>query len=127
MSKMITQLFAAAGIETSYKADGETRARPDCGFHSLRHTYVTQLERLGATLAERQLLAGHNTAAMALHYTHNDASRVLALPDITSPTAEPPDGTAEPDALIRAFREIVDQMDAAQLSKAKQYIKGVKK
>ncbi len=81
--RMIAEVFNAAGIKTSYKAEGDTRARPDCGFHSLRHTFVTQLERLGATIAERQRLAGHRTAAMTAHYTHDDSSRVLALPDLT--------------------------------------------
>ena len=54
----------------------------DCGFHSLRHAFVTQLERVGVSLSERQRLAGHATAAMTEHYTHEDGSAALALPDL---------------------------------------------
>ena len=126
LSHMIADVFAAAGIKTSYKAEGETRARPDCGFHSLRHTYVTQLERVGATLAERQRLAGHRTAAMAEHYTHGDQGRVLALPDIMADaqgaenalpalpaatgTSAPTDGADAAEGRYSAFRAAWDAL-----------------
>ena len=87
LCRKIAEVFTAAGIKTSFK-EGEARARPDCSFHSLRHSYVTQLERVGATLAERQALAGHRTQQMAQYYTHADGARVLALPDIGAQTAE---------------------------------------
>ena len=79
---MIHNLFESVGIQTSTQEEGK-RARPDCGFHSLRHAFVTQLERVGASLSERQRLAGHATAAMTEHYTHEDGSAALALPDLT--------------------------------------------
>ena len=83
---MIQDLFESVGIQTSTQEEGK-RARPDCGFHSLRHAFVTQLERVGVSLSERQRLAGHATAAMTEHYTHEDGSAaVLAaiLPMLTS-------------------------------------------
>ena len=121
LTKRIADVFAAAGIATSVKAEGESRARPDCGFHSLRHTYVTQLERLGATLAERQQLAGHNTAAMTLHYTHNDTGRVLALPDITTGNAPTEDAAA---VRFRAFCAAWDALETdAERKRARDYIK----
>ena len=80
--RMIQDLFESVGIQTSTLEEGK-RARPDCGFHSLRHAFVTQLERVGVSLSERQRLAGHATAAMTEHYTHEDGSAALALPDLT--------------------------------------------
>ena len=80
--RMIHNLFESVGIQTSTQEEGK-RARPDCGFHSLRHAFVTQLERVGVSLSERQRLAGHATAAMTEHYTHADGSAALALPDLT--------------------------------------------
>lgn len=120
LSRMISDLFTSAGIKTSYKGEGETRARPDCGFHSLRHTYVTQLERVGATLAERQLLAGHRTAAMTEHYTHGDASRVLALPDITKGGEVVDDG----EGRLQAFRSAWDALTDEEKEQAKAYMMG---
>lgn len=117
--RMVAALFASVGIETSHKGEGETRARPDCGFHSLRHAYVTQLARLGATVAERQRLAGHGTAAMTEHYTHEDGRAVLALPDVTE---EPP----TPEELrFRAFRSSLDGMGREELERARDHLAGL--
>ena len=133
LCRMIAEVFTRAGIETSYKADGDTRARPDCSFHSLRHSFATQLERVGATLAERQALAGHRTAQMAQYYTHTDGARVLALPDIgaqaaeTAPAALPAPVAAtvpqkDADAAkgrFSAFCAMLDGMTAAELKRAR--------
>lgn len=114
--KMIAALFQSVGIKTSTDEGEGVRSRPDCGFHSLRHTYVTQLERVGATLAERQLLAGHHTAAMTKHYTHDDRSRVLALPDITAGAEEAADGR------FRAFCATWEQMTEDERTRALSWI-----
>ena len=123
LTRMINDLFEAAGIKTSFKeneTDQHERARPDCGFHSLRHTYVTQLERVGATLAERQLLAGHRTAAMTAHYTHDDKSRVLALPDITAADGAD-DSRAASEARYAAFCAAWDALGADDRQRALDY------
>ena len=132
LCRKIAEVFTAAGIETSFK-EGEARARPDCSFHSLRHSYVTQLERVGATLAERQALAGHRTQQMAQYYTHTDAARVLALPDIGAQTAEnalpalpapvtadePADGADAAQGRFSAFLAAVADMTAEELKQAR--------
>ena len=96
VSRRIILLFQSAGIQTSYRTDDGRRARPDKTFHSLRHAFVTQLERVGATLRERQALAGHGTEAMAAYYTHQDGAGVLALPDLTDPAAITLDAATSP-------------------------------
>ncbi len=87
VSRRVILLFQEAGIQTSFKANDGRRARPDKTFHSLRHAFVTQLARVGATLQERQALAGHGTKAMTAYYTHQDGAGALALPDLTDPEA----------------------------------------
>lgn len=88
LNDRISAIFKAAGIETRQKDEGEARAHSLCGFHSLRHTFVTALREHGATLATAKELAGHNTAAMTEHYTHENARAVLALPDMTGSETE---------------------------------------
>ena len=107
ISNEIITLFESVGIATKYTEEGR-RARNDCGFHSLRHTFVTALRERGATLQTAKQLAGHNTERMTEHYTHDNERAVLSLPDVTdaatakaatNPAALPFIGTAqaEPD------------------------------
>ncbi len=96
VSRRVILLFQSAGIKTSFKTGDGRRARPDKTFHSLRHAFVTQLERIGATLQERQALAGHGTKAMTAYYTHQDGAGALALPDLTNPAAISPDMATSP-------------------------------
>lgn len=82
LSNKLSALFKSVGIETQFREDGK-RARSDCGFHSLRHTFVTMIRKGGAGLHAAQMLAGHRTARMTEHYTHDSVDAVLALPDMT--------------------------------------------
>lgn len=63
------RLFARCGIETSRKV-GIGIARPVCGFHSLRHTFVSKCISAGIDRAIVQAIVGHSSAAMTEHYTH---------------------------------------------------------
>lgn len=116
--RMIQELFASVGIETSTKEEGR-RARPDCGFHSLRHAFVTQLERVGASLSERQRLAGHATAGMTEHYTHEDGAAALALPDLT---VKPGKGTTPASpvlaGLVAQINTLTSKIDLRVVQKA---------
>ena len=85
LSNMISELFESVGITTKFAEDGK-RARSDCGFHSLRHTFVTMLRANGVKLQTAKELAGHHTERMTEHYTHEDGSAVLALPDFSTQT-----------------------------------------
>ena len=83
ISSEITELLESIGIVTKHTEEGR-RARNDCGFHSLRHTFVTALRGHGATLHTAKELAGHNTERMTEHYTHEDGRAIFALPDMTA-------------------------------------------
>ena len=87
LSNMISGLFESIGINTKFQEDGR-RARSDCGFHSLRHTFVTMLRANGVKLQTAKELAGHHTDRMTEHYTHEDGRAVLALPDFSEQGAK---------------------------------------
>lgn len=87
LNKKLRALFKQVGISTSHKDDENKVSRIDCGFHSLRHTFVTALRERGATLQVAKQLAGHHTERMTEHYTHDDGRAVLTLPDITQADA----------------------------------------
>jgi integrase len=66
------------------------RAVVRCGFHSLRHTFVSLCREAGAPLSVVEAIVGHSNPAMTRHYSHTsdaEATRaVAALPDITNGT-----------------------------------------
>lgn len=58
-----------AGIETSM-LDPEGRRKLVCGFHSLRHTFVSMSIDAGMNPLLVQRIVGHTSAAMTDHYYH---------------------------------------------------------
>ena len=72
------------------------RASADCGFHSLRHTFVSLCAAGGVSQSVVQSLVGHGSPAMTQHYTHiaieTAQNAVAALPDVT------PSGTLQKPA-----------------------------
>ena len=107
LADRITALFNGVGIETKTKEQGR-RARSDCGFHSLRHTFVSMLRAGGARLQTARELAGHRTERMTEHYTHDGERAVLALPDFTDKA------TAQAQAdYIECDAATADELDAA--------------
>lgn len=65
----IRDVFAAAGMVNERKNDdGSTIV--DFGFHSLRHSYISDCIAAGIPLAIVQKQAGHNSAEMTMHYLH---------------------------------------------------------
>jgi integrase len=108
----VTELFLSAEIRTNAnaktkserdaeaaaKTEGDVKARPkpkhkvgrvsaDCGFHSLRHTFVSLCAAGGVPQSVVQSLVGHGSPAMTAHYTHIGLaaaqSAVALLPDLT--------------------------------------------
>lgn len=106
ITRAINALFHQIGIETSAKEDGEARARPDCGFHSLRHTFATLTQTRGAQRETAQKLLGHRTAGMTEHYTHDDGRAVYALPTLTAKDAKTATATID-DAKEQVFRATI--------------------
>ena len=72
ISKKYRRLFTRCGIDTSLKVSPDGMARPLCGFHSLRHTFVSMCTAAGVDRTIVQALVGHSSAKMTEHYTHLD-------------------------------------------------------
>jgi len=77
----------ADGVELPKpKATGK-RASADCGFHSLRHTFVSLCAAGGVSQSVVQSLVGHGSPAMTAHYTHIGSATaqnaVAMIPDVT--------------------------------------------
>jgi integrase len=133
MSRDITDLFESVGIETRSKVDGSERNRPDCGYHSLRHTFVSLCAAGGVPQSVVQSLVGHGSPAMTAHYTHvgTEAARraVAMLPDVTGTdtpaTATPPaTGTAGGlGAILDGLRTLDNDGLQAVITAAKSQLK----
>ena len=79
ISQKFRRLFRSCGIATGVKT-GTGKARPLCGFHSLRHTFVSRCTEAGIPQSLIQALVGHSSARMTEHYTHlSDASFLAAF------------------------------------------------
>jgi integrase len=68
------QLCGSVGIQISRDPlEGEVRKRrvKEVGFHSLRHTFVTELLERGVDPRQVQLAVGHGNPAMTEHYSHS--------------------------------------------------------
>ena len=78
VSKRVVRLFRSCGIETSFRPEGGGRALPDCGFHSLRHSFVSRAVEAGVPPPMVQAIVGHSGAEMTEHYTHVSSEAVLA-------------------------------------------------
>jgi len=94
-AEMIRKDLADAGIP--YVTDG-----PDgplfADFHSLRHTFITQLGRSGVDLRTSQELAGHGSPVQTARYSHRSfsdmAAAVQKLPNFLPATnVKSPEGT----------------------------------
>lgn len=69
LSKDIKDLFESVDIKTSSEGKGK-RQQADCGFHSLRHTFVSLCASGGVSQSIVQELVGHGSPAMTAHYSH---------------------------------------------------------
>jgi len=79
ISQRFRRLFTKCGIATSVKS-GSGVARPNCGFHSLRHTFVSRCAEAGIPQSIIQALVGHSSARMTERYTHlSDAAFLEAF------------------------------------------------
>jgi len=77
LGRDITTLFNSVGIDTTLKVEGK-RNVADCGFHSLRHTFVSLCASSGVSQSVVQSLVGHGSPAMTQHYTHISAATAQA-------------------------------------------------
>ena len=122
LSRKIQALFETCGIRTVRKADGDTRATVEVGFHSLRHTFVSIMLNAGVPMAHVQSIVGHSSPAMTRHYFHVSENAlqnaVGALPDVGG-TLALPDGANAVQAVPCAFCAVLDGMTLEQLRAAR--------
>lgn len=77
LSHRIQKHLLACGIQTTKPGNGK-RAVVVCGFHSLRHSFVSLHAQAGTPQAILQKLAGHSNPMMSEHYTHLSEESALA-------------------------------------------------
>jgi integrase len=94
------------------------RATADCGFHSLRHTFVSLCAAGGVSQSIVQSLVGHGSPAMTQHYTHigieTAQNAVALLPDVTG-TEAPQTKTDATDAKLATVLTQLDGLTDEQL------------
>lgn len=80
----VVELFKKCDIETSKKVDGKMKLI--CGFHSLRHTFVSMAIDAGMSPLLVQKIVGHSNVNMTEHYFHDNAAKaaegINAMPDV---------------------------------------------
>jgi integrase len=99
---MLKHDLAAAGIPYAVKGpDGSLYA----DFHALRHTYVTFLERAGASVKEAQGLARHGDIRLTMdRYTHSDRQALARAADrLPLPGGGEEGQTPDPAQVAAAF------------------------
>lgn len=79
VAKRVGRVFTAAGFTRSVSVAGRDggRARPNTGFHSLRHAFTTRAVEAGIPMEIVKTVVGHANATMTEHYTHVTDEAVL--------------------------------------------------
>jgi integrase len=74
LSMNFRRLMTKAGIleKTSSQKGEAGRTRHSKGFHSLRHTFISNLANLGVPAEVREKIAGHSDARTHQQYTHHE-------------------------------------------------------
>lgn len=80
----VVELFKKCGIETSKKVNGKVKLI--CGFHSLRHTFVSNAINAGMSPLLVQKIVGHSSVDMTSAYFHDNMEKMTEgineLPDV---------------------------------------------
>lgn len=116
VTDMVQRHLASCGIKTHKPGTGEggKRAIIQCGYHSLRHSFVSLCRVSGAPLSVVESIVGHSNPSMTRHYTHVGelaaGQAVAALPAIMGdPEREP--AKRDPEALLARALALVENMD----------------
>jgi integrase len=76
LTKLCQSVFIKAGIETTQKVEGNSRANCVYGMHSFRHTLVSELFKKGVDLGTIQhLYTGHGSSYVTELYAHADMDK----------------------------------------------------
>lgn len=68
--RMVGKVIESCGMTTSSVVEKGKRRRPDLGFHSLRHTFVSRYIEGGLPADIVRQFVGHSSMMMTEHYTH---------------------------------------------------------
>lgn len=119
----VGRLFRSVKIDTTVTAatqGGGLRKAADCGFHSLRHSFVSLCASGGVPMAIVQNLIGHGSIAMTQHYFHVDGEQaktaIGALPCFTGVDTPAPAADATQSG-FDAILEGLEKLTAGQLKK----------
>jgi integrase len=130
LSKEVQRLFRSVAIVTTTDYGDDKRNNADCGFHSLRHTFVSLCAAGGVPLSVVQSLVGHGNPAMTQHYTHiglETAQNAIALlPNVTGPKTPadlPETKQAKLDSVLAMLDELTKQELKQIIAKAKELAK----
>lgn len=116
--KEATDKARSEGKELPQPKPKGKRVKADCGYHSLRHTFVSLCAAGGVNQSVVQSLVGHGSPAMTQHYTHiaieTAQNAVALLPDVTHAKTQPegPDAT---DAILDGILGLLDKLTDEQL------------
>jgi len=139
LSRDVAKLFNSVGIKTTITpgkdtkkgrrrsskksiTGGTSRAIAECGFHSLRHTFVSLCAAGGVPQSVVQALVGHGSPAMTRHYTHiglETAQKAVAvLPDLghAQPAGDLPIATGANLDAVKAMLEGLTLVELKALS-----------
>jgi integrase len=72
LSRQFSAIMKKAGIDGTHQLAGRRRAVSRLSFHSLRHSFNSELANRGVSQEIRQKLTGHSSAAINRVYTHHE-------------------------------------------------------
>jgi len=72
LSRQFTAIMRRAGIDGTHRRTGGKRAVSRLSYHSLRHSFNSELANHGISQEIRQKLTGHSSAAVNRIYTHHE-------------------------------------------------------
>ena len=94
LSEGLKRIWKRAGIVTSIFIEGRKNKTSDAGFHSLRHTFVSNACNAGVPIAIVQSIVGHLSSAMTRHYYHENLNglkqAIAAMPVMNKLTTAAP-------------------------------------
>lgn len=126
--KEIQAHFKRCGIPTTEPVEGRARPRLLAGFHSLRHSFITQAAMSGWPETLVRAIVGHSSGAVTRRYVHATVDAVKGLPALPDPLALPPPpaprvkAIARPDPLPDWARELVKRIDGRTYSRIRELL-----
>jgi integrase len=123
LGRDIASLFQSVGIDTTMEVEGK-RSVADCGYHSLRHTFVSLCAAGGVSQSVVQSLVGHGSPAMTQHYTHVSTktaqAAIATLPNITG-TDTPVLSAKRTGSKLEGILAMLDGLNRTELAKVIKY------